>query len=107
MANEMSPRHYVRLDPETVGLLDRCIAQAQAAAARLNPDGVDEVMRLRLASALMEAVSLGERDERQLIGFARHVLPAYRERLGKTSSPPPLPEASARLARDRRPLMTR
>lgn len=91
----MSPR-YVRLDPETVRLLDRCIAQAQDAAARLNRDGVDEVMRMRLASALMEAISLGESDEGRLVAFALQVLPAYRERLAKpdrTRDATPVPEA--------------
>lgn len=96
----MSPR-YVRLDPETVRLLDRCIAQAEGAATRLNRDGVDEVMRMRLASALMEAISLGERDEERLVAFALQVLPAYRERLAKPS-PPPLPDPPPRARGDRR-----
>ncbi|TCK28126.1 hypothetical protein EV667_2122 [Ancylobacter aquaticus] len=96
----MSSR-YVRLDPETVRLLDRCIAQAQEAAARLNRDGVDEAMRTRLASALMEAISLGERDEGRLVAFALQVLPAYRERLARPS-PPPLAEAPGRAFSDDR-----
>ncbi|WP_018390802.1 hypothetical protein [Ancylobacter sp. FA202] len=83
----MSSR-YVRLDPETVRLLDRCIAQAQDAATRLNRDGVDEVMRMRLASALMEALRLGERDEERLVAFALQVLPAYREQLAKPAHSP-------------------
>ncbi|WP_371346005.1 hypothetical protein [Ancylobacter sp. IITR112] len=88
----MSSRH-LRLDPETVRLLDRCIAQAQDAATRLNRDGVDEVMRMRLASALMEAIGLGERDETKLVAFALQVLPAYRERLARDGAP--LPEVAA------------
>lgn len=90
----MSSR-YLRLDPETVRLLDRCIAQAQHAAAQLHRDGVDEVMRMRLASALMEAISLGERDEERLVAFALQVVPAYRERLAKEA--PPLPETAPRV----------
>lgn len=95
----MSSR-YLRLDPETVRLLDRCIARAQEAAARLHRDGVDDVMRMRLASALVEAIGAGERDEERLIGFALQVVPAYRERLAK-DTPPPLPEATAALPADR------
>lgn len=94
----MSSR-YLRLDPETVRLLDSCIAQAQHAAAQLHREGVDDVMRMRLASALMEAISLGERDEQRLVAFALQVVPAYREKLAKQA--PPLPEALA--ARRERP----
>lgn len=93
----MSSR-YLRLDPETVRLLDSCIAQAQHAAAQLHREGVDEVMRVRLASALMEAISLGERDEERLVAFALQVVPAYREKLAKQA--PPLPETHA-AARER------
>lgn len=93
----MSSR-YLRLDPETVRLLDSCIAKAQHAAAQLHREGVDEVMRVRLASALMEAISLGERDEERLVAFALQVVPAYREKLAKQARP--LPETHA-VARER------
>lgn len=92
----MSSR-YLRLDPETVRLLDSCIAKAQHAAAQLHREGVDEVMRVRLASALMEAISLGERDEERLVAFALQVVPAYREKLAKQA--PALPETPPRLRR--------
>ncbi|WP_428028792.1 hypothetical protein [Ancylobacter sp.] len=74
----MSSR-FVRLDPETVRLLDLCISRAQEVAARLEPDSTDFQTRTRLASALLEAIRLGERDEQKLVEFALQVLPAYRE----------------------------
>lgn len=70
---------YLRLDPETVRLLDRCIDRAQHEALKVASDGVDEATRTRLASALVEAIGRGEREEEQLVTFALQVLPAYRE----------------------------
>lgn len=73
------PMRPVRLDPETAELLDRCLANAEHAAAAFGGAG-DEETRKRFASALIEATSLGERDETRLTEFALSVLPAYRER---------------------------
>ncbi|MCK0209871.1 hypothetical protein MWN33_17710 [Starkeya koreensis] len=74
----MSSR-FVRFDPETVELLDRCAARAQQVARQMHPDANDEDTRTRLASALIEALQLGETDEASLVAFALRVLPAARE----------------------------
>lgn len=92
------PPRFVRLDPDTVELLDRCIARAQEIAAEIDPRATDEAMRTRLASALIEASSHGERDEEKLVDFALQILPAYREsrfrRAGSAGAGARTPEAA-------------
>ncbi|GLK85796.1 hypothetical protein [Ancylobacter defluvii] len=74
------PSHFIRFDPDTIQLLDRCMTKAQEIAATLETESDSPDTRTRLASALIEAVGLGEKDEEHLVEFALRVLPAYRER---------------------------
>ncbi|MFT0860173.1 hypothetical protein [Ancylobacter sp. G4_0304] len=73
------PSPFVRLDPETVRLLDACMTRTEKVAAPLTSGSNAQDTRTRLASALIEAIRLGERDEDRLVEFALRVLPAYRE----------------------------
>jgi hypothetical protein len=77
------PSRFVRFDPETVKLLDKCMTRAQEVAVSLDSKTNLSDMRHRLAAALVEATGLGERDEERLVAFALSVLPAYRERLAR------------------------
>lgn len=70
------PSRFVRFDPETVEILDKCLARAVAVATELDPAGGEN--EGRLAAALIEAMTLGETDEGALVDFALQVLPAYR-----------------------------
>lgn len=77
------PSRFVRFDPETVKLLDRCMTKAQEEAVSLDSTANAPDIQQRLAFALVEATGLGERDEERLVAFALSVLPAYRERLAR------------------------
>lgn len=74
------PFRNTDFEPETIALLDRCLARAQdqARAAGISADG-DET-RTMLALALIEAANRGEGDEDRLVGFALTALPAWRRR---------------------------
>ncbi|MBS7543939.1 hypothetical protein [Ancylobacter oerskovii] len=74
------PSHFIRFDPDTIQLLDTCLARAEAVAATLETETAGSDLRTRLASALIEAARLGEKDEEVLVAFALRILPAYRER---------------------------
>ncbi|MCB4771926.1 hypothetical protein LGR54_25280 [Ancylobacter sp. Lp-2] len=78
------PSPFLRFDPDTVQLLDRCMTQAQQVAAAMEAGPIGPDMRNRLASALIEALRHGEQDETNLVEFALRVLPAYRERRAGT-----------------------
>ncbi|WAC27040.1 MULTISPECIES: hypothetical protein [unclassified Ancylobacter] len=73
----MSSR-FVRFDPETVALLSRCMTRAESEAGTFGPQDDSQDRRTRLAAALIEAASQGEKDEERLVDFALRVLPAYR-----------------------------
>lgn len=77
------PSRFVRFDPETVKLLDRCMTRAQEVAVSFDGAAQTEDFRHRLAAALVEATGHGEKDEERLVAFALSVLPAYRERLAR------------------------
>ena len=88
------PSRFVRFDPETVQLLDACVGRAREIAAQIDPQGADDVTVTRLASALVEAASHGERDADKLVDFALQVLPAYREgRFRRLVKAQPLPSS--------------
>lgn len=70
----------MQFEPETIAILDRCLAAAMRDAQVLEPNGDTDDHRRRIASALIEAVRDGEQEEKQLLEFALRVLPAYRER---------------------------
>lgn len=80
----MSSR-FIRFDPETIRLLDRCMEKAGKVAAAIDLKEDQKDTQARLASALIEATRLGETDEDRLVEFALRVLPAYRE--GRVSVP--------------------
>ncbi|MFK8253263.1 hypothetical protein [Ancylobacter terrae] len=71
------PSRFVRFDPDTVQILDKCLARALEIALELDPEGREN--ESRFAAALIEAMTLGETDEAALVDFALQVLPAYRE----------------------------
>lgn len=91
----MSSR-FIRFDPDTTHLLDRCMNRAQEIATNLGPQEDTTDTRTRLAMALIEAAAQGERDEEELVEFALRALPAYRER--RTAGP----KASGDLKLDRK-----
>ncbi len=71
------PKRSVRFDPDTVRILDQCLHEAVQKAAVLGAE-IGEDLRNRLASALIEAATHGERDVARLVEFAMCVLPAHR-----------------------------
>jgi hypothetical protein len=77
------PSRFVRFDPETVSMLDRCLDVAYQRAQSLGVEISNTATRNRLASALIEAAGTGERQESALVDFALSALPAYRGGIGR------------------------